>query len=114
MAEGAEVDSSDHRGYNPVFAAAEFGHAAVIRELRASGADLTQGMAHVGWCPLFVAAWGGKAEAVSALLDCGVDGRAASCTTKAEHLGVEAGTTAMQVAIDQGHAAVASIFEARV
>ena len=111
VGEGADVNAADSRGYNPVFAAAEFGHAAVIHELKTFGADLSQGMTLVGWSPIFVASWGGMAAAVSALLECGVNSKEESSTTKAEHLGVKPGTTPMQVAKDYGHTDVVKILE---
>ncbi len=51
-----------------MFISAQFGHTEVCALLLENGADREVPMRGIGWTPLFVAAWAGKAAVVQALL----------------------------------------------
>jgi ankyrin repeat protein len=94
----ASLDSAS----SPIFAAASYGGAEVIRVLHAKGlrVDVTDG---AGWTPLHKAAWVGAAEAVSVLLACGANRDAKTSE----------GETPLSLAKKGGHADVVRILEAK-
>ena len=95
MGAGASVDQMTEEGNWPLFTAAQFGQAEVVRALVLAGADLSISMTNIGWSPLFVAAWSGHAAVVAELLQHAPDRSAA---TTQDYLDVPAGSTALSVA----------------
>ena len=91
---GAMFKGAMHQGRTPLDAAAQEGHADVVKLLTESGADHAVGPA--GYSPLHSAAANGHLEAVKGLLEAGAD-RNALCITKDQEL------TPLSMAAMNGH-----------
>ncbi|MGB8169188.1 MAG: ankyrin repeat domain-containing protein [Chthoniobacteraceae bacterium] len=100
---GAKVDATDHTGQTALMWAAADGHAEVLTLLIAHGADLKHRLKS-GFTALLFAAREGKTASVNALLAAGADVKDAIVTTsKAGGRDATNGTSAVLLAIENGH-----------
>ena len=101
LALGAHVKMRDAEGWTVLHAAAQNGHAEMLKALAALGAD-KEARDAVGGRPLHAAAFYGHVEAVRALLQLGADLDAKTAS----------GHTAHMLCIQAGHSQVALLLEA--
>ncbi len=99
LAARAKVDQRNRFGDTALMVAALNGHVAVVKQLRARGAEVN----FAGWTPLIYAATGGHDEIVRYLLAEGADVDAQSPN----------GTTALMMAVREGRPATAELLLAR-
>jgi ankyrin repeat protein len=97
------INYQDVHGVTPLLVAAQFGHAAVTKQLLAARCNVDLQMVN-GATPLHWSAYGGHEAVTSQLL-------AARCNVV---LQADDGATALQLAEDQGHAAVATLIRNRI
>jgi ankyrin repeat protein len=102
LAAGAKVDACDRKGQTPLMWAAADGHAAVVETLIEAGAD-PHARLKSGFTPLLFAAREGRIEVVHALLKAGIDANGAIATEKAGGRAPVNGTSALILAVENGH-----------
>lgn len=105
---GAKVDTADRKGQTALMWAAADGHAAVVQLLIESGADVNTRLKS-GFTPILFAAREGAIEVVRALLKAGVDSNEAIKTTKGGGKAPENGTSALTLAVENGHFELAMV-----
>jgi hypothetical protein len=103
LARGARVDAKERRGQTALMWAAADGHAEVVELLLKAGADFRTPLADSGFTPLFFAARGGRTDVVRVLLKAGVDVNAAMQPRKPSGKGPASGTSALILAVENGH-----------
>jgi ankyrin repeat protein len=103
IAKGAQVDATDRKGQTALMWAAAEGHADVVELLAHSGADIRARLKS-GFTPLLFAAREGRIDAVKTLLKLGADPKNAITTTeKSGGRAAPAGTSALLLAVENGH-----------
>jgi ankyrin repeat protein len=100
---GADVNAKERRGQTALMWAAADGHAEVVELLLKAGADLHATLPDSGFTPFFFAARNGRPAVVRALLKAGVDANATMETRKPGGKGPRKGTSALALAIENGH-----------
>lgn len=105
LAKGARPDEKlAAGGQTALMWAAHEGHAPVVAALIAAGADFRSPVADTGFTPLLFAARTGRAEVVRVLLKAGVDlNEASKPAKKPTSKQPRAGTSALIIAIENGH-----------
>lgn len=99
---GAIVDAKERRGQSALMWAAAEGHTEVVELLIRAGADVKATL-DSGFTPFFFAAREGRRETVRALLRAGVDVNSAMEPRKTPSKGPGRGTSALVLAIENGH-----------
>ena len=94
-----DARSATDEGLTPLHAAAQGGHAGVVRVLVEARADVNAREKKQGVIPLFVAARDGTAAAVAALVSAGADVRATT----------EGGFTALHAAAERGDQSIVQV-----
>ena len=85
------------------------GRSGALGLLLSAGGDHKIRLGSTGWSPLFVGAWNGHQDVVSALLKAGAD---VDSATTSGHLDVPAGSTPLSVAALRGHREVEVLLRA--
>jgi ankyrin repeat protein len=104
LAKGARVDDKlTAGGQTALMWAAHHGHAAVVAALLAAGADFRKPV-DTGFTPLLFAARTGRADVIRVLLQAGVDvNEATKPAKKGTNKQPRAGTSALIIAVENGH-----------
>lgn len=100
---GADVNARERRGQTALMWAAAEGHSAVVQSLIQSGADPDATLPNSGFTPLMFAVREGRTGVVRTLLNAGVDVNAAMEPRKSPAKGPARGTSAMMLAVENGH-----------
>ncbi len=100
---GADVNAKERRGQTALMWAAADGHAAVVELLLKAGADFRASLPDSGFTPWFFAARDGRAEVVRVLLKAGADVNAPMEPRKPTAKGARTGTSALLLAVENGH-----------
>ncbi len=108
LARGADVHAELPQGQTALMWASAEGHTAVVEALLAAGADFRKPLAS-GFTPLLFAARAGHTAIVQRLLEAGVDVNEATQAAKPAARGPRKGTTALIIAIENGHFELASL-----
>jgi len=108
IARGADVNARLPQGQTALMWAATEGHAAVVEALLAAGAEFRRAL-DSGFTPTLFAARGGHTDVVRALLKAGIDINAATQPTKMAARGPRKGTTALTLAMENGHFELAAL-----
>ncbi len=103
LVRGAIVDAKERRGQTALMWAAADGHAAVVELLIKAGADFRASLPDSGFTPWFFAARDGRAEVVRVLLPAGADVNAPMEPRKPTGKGPRKGTSALLLAVENGH-----------
>jgi uncharacterized protein len=103
LARGAKVDAKERRGQTALMWAAADGHAEVVELLLRAGADFRTPLTDSGFTPLFFAARGGRSDVVRVLFNAGADINEAMQPRKTSGKGPGAGTSALILALENGH-----------
>ena len=99
---GADVNAKERRGQTVLMWAAADGHAEVVDLLLKAGADFKTPL-ESGFSPLSFAAREGRSDVVRALLKAGADVNEAMQPRKASGKGPSKGTSALILAVENGH-----------
>lgn len=108
LARGADANARLPQGQTALMWAAHEGHAPVVDALLAAGAEFRTPL-DSGFTPLLFAARAGHTPIVQALLKAGVDVNEATKPAKAQPRGPRKGTTALIMAIENGHFELAAL-----
>lgn len=100
---GAEVSMAERRGQTALMWAAAEGHADVVELLIQAGADPRASVPDSGFTAFHFAAREGRAEVVKTLLRAGVDVNAALEPKRSTWKGPRKGTSALLLAVENGH-----------
>ena len=103
LSRGAQVDAKERRGQTALMWAAADGHAQVVELLLAAGADFRRALPDSGFTPWFFAARDGRTEVIRALLQAGANVNEAMQPQKPGGKGPRRGTSALLLAIENGH-----------
>jgi ankyrin repeat protein len=99
----ADVNAKERRGQTAMMWAAAEGHAEVVELLMAAGGDFRTPLAESGFTPLHFAVRQGWPEVVRVLLKAGADVKEAMKPRKPTAKGPRPGTSALILAIENGH-----------
>lgn len=102
LAHGVEVNARERKGQTAIMWAAAEGHTDVVDALIAAGADFETPLPS-GFTPFFFAVREGRTAVVLRLLDVGVDVNAPMETKRTSGKGPRRGTTALILAVENGH-----------
>jgi uncharacterized protein len=102
LARGAKVDAADRKGQTALMWAAADGHAPVVAQLLAAGA-VRDTRLKSGFTAFLFAARQGRIEVIRTLLAAGVDANETIETGKAGGRQPDAGTSALLLAVENGH-----------
>ncbi|MCI0738289.1 MAG: ankyrin repeat domain-containing protein [Gemmataceae bacterium] len=102
LARGADVNAKDRKGQTALMWAAADGHADAVSTLLAAGADFRKPLSS-GFTPLHFAAREGRGDVVAILLKAGADVNEAMQPKKVPSRGPKAGTSALLLAVENGH-----------
>ena len=108
LAKNAKVDAKERKGQNALMWAAAEGHAEVVDLLIQAGADPDITL-NSGFNAMFFAARNGRSEVVRTLLKAGVNVAAAIENEKASGKAAPNGTTALRLAVENGHFDLAAL-----
>ena len=100
---GAVVDAKEKRGQTALMWAAADGHSDVVELLHKAGADFRASLPDSGFTPLFFAAREGRMGVVRVLLKAGADVNEAMQPRRPPAKGPGKGTSALILAIENGH-----------
>ncbi len=100
---GANLAARERRGQTALMWVAAEGHTDVVAMLINAGADIHATLPDSGFTPFFFAARDGRAGVVRALLKAGVDVNAPMEPRKATAKGARKGTSALLLAVENGH-----------
>ncbi len=102
LAAGAEVEATERNGQTALMWAAAEGHRAVVEQLLEAGANVHQALP-AGFTPLLFAAREGRLETAIALLEAGAKVERAMEPERSRRKGVRRGTSALILAVENGH-----------
>lgn len=108
LAHKAEIDAKERNDQTAIMWAAAAGNASVVQLLIDAGADYRAALKS-GFTPLFFAAREGRTEVVLDLLNMGLDVNEPMQVKKKSKSGPLPGTTALMLAIENGHFELAAI-----
>lgn len=100
---GADVQAHERRGQSALMWAAAEGHAPVVELLLKAGARADEALPDSGFTPLLFAAREGRREVVHVLVKAGVEVNAATQPRKTGGKAPAKGTSALLLAIENGH-----------
>lgn len=103
LSRGARVDARERRGQTALMWAAAEGHAEVLELLLRAGADLQIVLPDSGFNAFFFAAREGRSEVIRVLMKAGADVNQAMDPKRPGGKGPVKGTTALTLAIENGH-----------
>ncbi len=103
LARGAVVDAKERRGQTALMWAAADGHAEVVEVLLKAGAGFGTALPDSGFTPFFFAARAGRTDVVRVLSKAGADVNEAMQARKPSAKGPVTGTSALILAIENGH-----------
>lgn len=102
LSHGAELSATDWKGQDALMWAAAEGHEKIVNLFLKEGADADRTL-DSGFTPMFFAARNGHRNVVETLLHHGVSPDKASTKNKVGRKGIPKGTTALRLAVENGH-----------